>query len=53
MRDAIRKVFWGIHQEREGQAVLAAGQMVHMVRVEDRDYNVIREMERQAEHVVW
>ena len=53
MRDAIRKVFWGMHQEREGQAILADGQMARMVRVEDRDYDVIREMARKAEHVVW
>jgi len=41
-----------MHQEREGQAILAAGRMARMVRVEDRDYGVIREMARQAEHVV-
>ncbi len=50
---AIRRIFWEMHEDAEGQALLAAGQMARMARVEDEDYNPIREMARLAETVVW
>ncbi len=53
VRDAIREIFWGMHQDLEGQAILAAGQTARMVRVEDRDYDLIRDMAREAEQVTW
>lgn len=53
LRDTIRQVFWGMHRDREGRAVLAAGQIARLVRVEDRDYDAIREMARQAARVTW
>jgi hypothetical protein len=42
-----------MHEQAEGRAVLAAGQMARFTRVEDRDYDAIREMARQAEGVRW
>jgi phosphonate transport system substrate-binding protein len=53
LRDAIRQVFWEMHEEAAGQALLAAGQMARMARVQDGDYNPIREMARLAEAVKW
>ncbi len=53
LRDAIRQAFWEMHQDAEGQALLAAGQMARMARVEDRDYDLIREMARLAGPVRW
>jgi phosphonate transport system substrate-binding protein len=51
--DAIRRAFWGMHEDAQGQALLAAGQMARMARVQDGDYNPIREMARLAEAVRW
>ncbi len=53
LRDAIRRVFWEMHEDAEGQALLAAGQMARMAPVRDGDYDPIREMARLAEVVVW
>ncbi len=53
LRDAIREVFWQMHEDAQGQAILAEGQMARMVQVEDRDYDIIREMARKAEQVTW
>jgi phosphonate transport system substrate-binding protein len=51
--DAIRRVFWEMHADAEGQALLAAGQMARMAPVQDGDYDPIREMARLAETVRW
>jgi len=53
LRDAIRRVFWEMHEDAEGQALLAAGQMARMAPVQDGDYDPIREMARLAEAVRW
>ena len=53
LRDALRRAFWEMHEDAEGQALLAAGQMARMAHVEDGDYNPIREMARLAETVRW
>jgi len=53
LRQAIREVFWGMHKTAEGQAILARGQIMKMARVQDRDYDVIREMAQMAAAVVW
>jgi len=53
LRDAIRRVFWEMYEDAEGQALLAAGQMARMAPVQDEDYDLIRAMARLAEAVVW
>jgi len=53
MRDAIRSALWGMHRDPEGRAILRAGQIDHLARVEDRDYDAIRDMARQAAQVKW
>jgi phosphonate transport system substrate-binding protein len=53
LRDAIRRAFWEMHEDAQGQALLAAGQMARMAPVQDGDYDAIREMARLAETVVW
>jgi phosphonate transport system substrate-binding protein len=53
LREAIRKVFWRMHETLEGQAILEQGQMMKMVQVTDRDYDPIREMARAADPVIW
>jgi phosphonate transport system substrate-binding protein len=53
LRDAIRSALWGMHHDAEGRAVLNAGQIEHLARVEDRDYDAIRDMARQAARVMW
>lgn len=49
LREAIRNVFWQMHETAEGRAILEQGQIKKIVRVEDRDYKPIREMERVAD----
>lgn len=53
LREAIRKVFFRMHETVEGRAILEQGQMMKMVRVMDRDYDPIREMARIADQVIW
>jgi len=53
LRDALRQALWGMHTDPHGQAVLTEGQIARLARVEDRDYDAIREMARQAAQVVW
>ncbi len=53
LRDAIRRAFWEMHEDAEGRALLAAGQMACMAPVQDGDYDPIRAMARLAEAVVW
>jgi ABC-type phosphate/phosphonate transport system substrate-binding protein len=38
-----------MHEDPEGQAILAAGLLRRFVPVEDRDYDPIREMVRRVE----
>jgi hypothetical protein len=42
-----------MHEDVEGQAILASGQMARFARVEDRDYEPIREMAQKAAPVTW
>lgn len=53
MEKALREAFLGMHKQAEGRAVLAAGQMARFVRVEDGDYDPIRDMAKQAQQVRW
>ncbi len=53
LRQAIRGVFWRMHETAEGRAILERGLIEKMVRVEDRDYDPIREMARIADQVTW
>jgi phosphonate transport system substrate-binding protein len=53
LREAIRRVFWQMHESAEGQKILRQGQLLKMVRVEDRDYDPIRDMARLARQVSW
>ena len=53
LREAIRRVFLQMHEQSEGRAILAQGQLLKMVRVEDRDYDPIRDMARLARQISW
>ena len=53
LREAIRRVFWQMHETAEGRAILERGLIEKMARVEDRDYDPIREMARVAGQVIW
>lgn len=53
LRAAIRQVFRQMHISAEGRAILAQGQLLKMAPVEDRDYDPIREMAREAGRVLW
>lgn len=53
LQNAVRRAFWEMHDNPAGQAVLAQGLIKRMVRVEDRDYDPIRDMARTAAQVVW
>lgn len=53
LRAAIRAVFWHMHRNPAGRAILAQGQIRRLVRVTDRDYDPIRDMERAAAQVTW
>jgi phosphonate transport system substrate-binding protein len=51
IRDALRELLLQMHRDPEGQAILTKGQISHFVRVEDSDYDVIRQMAQKAEAV--
>lgn len=53
LREALRQALWAMHTDPQGQAILAGGQIARLARVEDRDYDAIREMARQAAQVIW
>ena len=53
LREAIRRAFWNMHKTVEGRNILGRGQIQKMARVEDQDYDPIREMTRMADQVVW
>lgn len=53
LRREIRRVFWQMHTTAQGRAILAQAQIARMARVEDIDYNPIREMALAAEQVIW
>jgi ABC-type phosphate/phosphonate transport system substrate-binding protein len=53
VREAISGSFLQMHEDPEGQPILAQGQVARFVRVEDQDYNFIREMVQKAEQVTW
>ena len=52
LREAIRKVFWQMHETVEGRAILEQGQTIKMVRVTDWDYDPIRKMARVANQII-
>jgi len=52
LRTALGASLLEMHQDPEGRVILAAGQMARFVRVEDRDYDPIREMAQKAETVI-
>lgn len=53
LREAIRRAFWHMHETVEGRTILAQGQMQRMAQVEDREYDLIRDMARMADQVIW
>ncbi|MCB0209387.1 MAG: PhnD/SsuA/transferrin family substrate-binding protein [Anaerolineae bacterium] len=53
LREAIRQIFCHMHRSVEGRQILAQGQIQKMARVEDKDYDPIREMAQLAQQVVW
>jgi phosphonate transport system substrate-binding protein len=53
LRQAIREVFWQMHKTEAGQAILAKGQLMRLMPVEDSDYDPIRKMAKMAAGVVW
>ena len=53
LREEIRRVFYEMHTTAAGRAILAQGQIQRMARVEDKDYNPIREMALAADKVIW
>jgi phosphonate transport system substrate-binding protein len=53
LRQAIGRVFWHMHKSAEGRKILRHGQLLKMVRIEDRDYDPIRDMARLARQVSW
>ncbi len=42
-----------MHEDPESQSILVEGQMTGFVRVEDRDYDAIRQMAQKAEQGRW
>ncbi len=53
IQGTIREVFVQMHKHPEGREILASGQIDRFAVVEDRDYDAIREMARQAQRVRW
>jgi phosphonate transport system substrate-binding protein len=51
LRETLRKAFVMMDQEPAGRALLSRGHMIRFARVEDRDYDPIREMARKAANV--
>ncbi len=51
LRQNLKEVFVRMDQDPEGRAILARGHMIRFARVEDRDYDPIREMARKAANV--
>jgi phosphonate transport system substrate-binding protein len=48
LRQRVRQLFLTMHQDPEGQAILAAGQIARFAPVEDQDYDPIRHMAQIA-----
>jgi len=46
-------IYLQMHEDPEAQPMLAEGQIDRFVRIEDQDYDAIREMARKAEQVTW
>ena len=51
LRDSLRELLLGMHQDPEGREVLAYGHMTRFAKVKDSDYDTIRDMVRLAEAV--
>lgn len=51
LRHQLRELLLNMHHTPQGLAILAAGQLERFVQVEDRDYDPIRQMEKEAEQV--
>lgn len=52
LRATLRKVLTTMHEDSEGVAVLAAGQVRRFAEVHDRDYDLIREMLRVGQEIM-
>ncbi|MCB0193950.1 MAG: PhnD/SsuA/transferrin family substrate-binding protein [Anaerolineae bacterium] len=53
LREAIRQVFLSMHKTEEGRAILKQGQIQKLARVDDHDYDSIRDMAQLADQVKW
>lgn len=51
LQATLRKVLTTMHEDSEGAAVLAVGQVCRFAEVQDRDYDPIRHMLRESQHV--
>jgi phosphonate transport system substrate-binding protein len=51
LKRSLRELLLSMHRDPEGGAILARGHMTRFARVEDSDYDVIRDMARMAEPV--
>lgn len=52
LRATLRKVLTTMHEDSEGAAVLAAGQVRRFAEVHNHDYDPIRHMLRESQHVI-
>jgi phosphonate transport system substrate-binding protein len=53
MRQQLRRLLLGLHEEEHGRSILALGQLVGFTAVTDKDYDLIRHMARTADRVTW
>jgi phosphonate transport system substrate-binding protein len=51
LRDAVRQAFLSMHTYSTGQEILSTGSIERFASVQDRDYDLIREMTRKAKRV--
>lgn len=53
LKQRVRSLFLQMHQDPQGEQMLAAGAIAHFVAVSDADYDPIRQMAERAERVQW
>ncbi|MFQ5400574.1 MAG: phosphate/phosphite/phosphonate ABC transporter substrate-binding protein [Anaerolineae bacterium] len=53
IRQQLRRLLLQMEKDAEGRAILAIGHLARFVAVQDRDYDPIRHMARQAAQVAW
>lgn len=51
LREALRRLFLGLHDDEEGRGVLHLARIARFVEVRDEDYDPIRQMARRAQDV--